>query len=360
MNILHVRSTIGFYGAEKVIFNLLPALQDKNLKVRLVSIEGSQSSSGILADKMRSSGIETLPVKCLSRYDSEVVNEIDVYIKNNNINIIHTHDYKSFFYLYFLSKRYRIPLVHHMHGTLGNSVSEKLYSIIEKTLCLFVSKVLVVSRSQLNKLFFYPHIEFIRNGIILPEKIRHYTNCLSKSLHVSIVARLTPEKQHLLAIQSIEKLIKENSKYNVILNIYGDGPLSSELVKYVDTQNLHNNVIFNGFVDNIEEVYLKTDVLLICSKTEGLPMCLLEAMSYGVPVISTRVGEVTDIVSKSNSGILVYNNVTDISDAILNYICDNNKLIIDSSNARKYVENNYTIDKQASSIIKIYKKILCK
>ena len=141
---------------------------------------------------------------------------------------------------------------------------------------------IVVTPSQHLKNFilnlgFKNKIEIINNGVFIPEENTNiFTN---DQINITIVSRLVSHK-------NIEKIIKAISDLNsplINLNIIGDGPELNQLQKISLESNNKDNIIFHGKLnrDEIDHIFLNSDIYIQASNYEGLPHSLLEAMSYG-------------------------------------------------------------------------------
>ena len=102
----------------------------------------------------------------------------------------------------------------------------------------------------------------------------------------------------------IKPVLKSNSDWKLKIVGKGDKGLSflSDLVK---KNELEDQIIFTGFLDNVSEIMQKSSIFILSSRFEGMPLVLLEAMSHGKPVISTRVGGIPEIVVNGKNGYLV-------------------------------------------------------
>ena len=144
-------------------------------------------------------------------------------------------------------------------------------------------------------------IEIINNGVFIPEENTNiFTN---DQINITIVSRLVSHK-------NIEKIIKAISDLNsplINLNIIGDGPELSQLQKISLESNNKDNIIFHGKLnrDDINHIFLKSDIYIQASNYEGLPHSLLEAMSYGIPVLCTPVGECKEILGNEDRGYIL-------------------------------------------------------
>ena len=144
-------------------------------------------------------------------------------------------------------------------------------------------------------------IEIINNGVFIPEENTNiFTN---DQINITIVSRLVSHK-------NIEKIIKAISDLNsplINLNIIGDGPELNQLQKISLESNNKDNIIFHGKLnrDEIDHIFLNSDIYIQASNYEGLPHSLLEAMSYGIPVLCTPVGECKEILGNEDRGYIL-------------------------------------------------------
>ena len=144
-------------------------------------------------------------------------------------------------------------------------------------------------------------IEIINNGVFIPEENTNiFTN---DQINITIVSRLVSHK-------NIKKIIRAISDLNdplIYLNIIGDGPELNQLQKISLESNNKDNIIFHGKLnrDEINHIFLKSDIYIQASNYEGLPHSLLEAMSYGIPVLCTPVGECKEILGNEDRGYIL-------------------------------------------------------
>ena len=165
---------------------------------------------------------------------------------------------------------------------------------------------IVITPSQHLKNFilnlgFKNKIEIINNGVFIPEENTNiFTN---DQINITIVSRLVSHK-------NIEKIIRAISDLNdplIYLNIIGDGPELNQLQKISLESNNKDNIIFHGKLnrDDINHIFLKSVIYIQASNYEGLPHSLLEAMSYGIPVLCTPVGECKEILGNEDRGYIL-------------------------------------------------------
>lgn len=180
-------------------------------------------------------------------------------------------------------------------------------------------------------------------------------NCLSnkfnkKQLNCFFVARFASNKGIHILIEAIRQLNLEGFEEVIYFNLAGTGPL------YETYKNKFNfeNVNYLGNVDDekLEELYLKNDLFVFPTLFEGMPTVILEAMSFGMPIISTNVGAVSELVNVNNGYLIEANDVFLLKNAILDF----KKLPLDkkkemSSNSYRIVNSNFTWEKVANKTI---------
>jgi len=180
------------------------------------------------------------------------------------------------------------------------SFQKKVRSISIKKSDIVVTPSLHL-KNFVQNLGFKNKIEIINNGVSIPEEsAKTFTN---DRINITIVSRLVSHK-------NIEKIINAISDLNnptINLNIIGDGPELSQLQKISSESNNKDNIIFHGKLsrDDINHIFLRSDIYIQASNYEGLPHSLLEAMSYGIPVLSTPVGECKEILGNEDRGYIL-------------------------------------------------------
>jgi glycosyltransferase involved in cell wall biosynthesis len=351
--ILHVRSTIGMYGAEKVVLNLLGAFSKLNVWAAVAVIEGMNPQAKKLSEELTKVNLPHTSLASSKRFDLNVIWKLRKQIKEDSITIVHTHDYKSLLLSRVATLSLNVNVIHHIHGSLGNTFSEKLYGVVERVCMYSVSKVITVSEEQRQQYASSPRIfrkiVKVNNGTRLPDSFGRPSS--DAPFTVVMVARFTPEKNHALAVDILESLINKKKKIRFVF--LGDGPCLEYIESKVNEKKLAPYVQFIGFTDRVPYWLESADLMLITSVTEGMPMCLLEAMAMGIPAVSTPVGEIPSLLQAANCGELGKTK-EDLTSAIIKIMDDSILHDKYSLNGRHYVEENLSVSRQATMLNKIY------
>tara|TARA_R110002049_G_scaffold3795_5_gene27636 strand:- start:113867 stop:114976 length:1110 start_codon:yes stop_codon:yes gene_type:complete len=179
-------------------------------------------------------------------------------------------------------------------------------------------------------------------------KERHYNG----TLRFVFIGSLVYGKRPLLAIKTVEALVKQGQK--VSLELYGDGVLRLELEQYVSDNQLETFVVLKGNQDKeiIKKTLQEAHFLMLFSKSEGWPKAVAEAMFFGTIPIATRVSCVPYMLDYGKRGILVASNL----EAILNEInthLKNQEALKRMSEAALNWSQNYTLDVFETAVSKL-------
>lgn len=150
-------------------------------------------------------------------------------------------------------------------------------------------------------------IDIVHCGIDL-ERFRFIERSMrqpAQKLRMLNVGRLVSQKAQDILIKALE-LVKFK-KIPFTLEIIGGGPMEEELRNLTNKLNIANEVIFHGIQteDFVRERLAAVDLFVLSSRSEGLPVVLMEAMAVGTPVIATKIFGIPELVNDGVSGLLV-------------------------------------------------------
>lgn len=203
----------------------------------------------------------------------------------------------------------------------------------------------------------YPEAKEVNLGIDI-EKFRPIIKADKQLVEFLFVGRIVPIKNIPFLIKGFIEASKENK--NIILNIVGEGYKEEvELVKNLAKK--YTNIKFLGKKNGSElvEQYQNSDVFILTSNYDNYPNVVFEAMACGLPVIGTRVGGIPNQVIDSETGYLVeLNNIEQLKNKILELASNKELREKMGQNGRERVEKEFSWDKSAEQLEKIYKGIV--
>ena len=287
---------------------------------------------GVLASRLSEIGIKTRNINHLKRdisitEDSASLFSLFKIIREEKPDILHLHSPKAAGFGSFLGRILGVQkIIYTVHGFAWNEdrsfLQKILIAFFTWLTMIFSTKIITLSKKEYGEACMLPFIDkekinTIYLGIDPPKFISQKSsrafveskysvsedNKVDKKIIVGTIAELHKNKGLTYAIEAMEKIVIEYP--NVILFIIGEGEQRKELEELINNKNLGKNVVLSGYVENAS-IYLKGfSVFLLPSIKEGLPYTLIEAGYTGLPVISTIVGGIPEIISDMKSGILI-------------------------------------------------------
>ena len=188
------------------------------------------------------------------------------------------------------------------------------------------------------------NVKVIHNGSTTPsEQSINYS--VHEPLRLVMVARFSPQKDQETLINAVTKLPKDSYK----LTFVGDGETLQTNKELVSKYGLNRNVKFAGFKDDISDELINNDVYILSTHYEGLPISIIEAMSYGLPILATNVGGNSEMLKNNINGFL-FTSKDELADK-LNYLINNPEAV------KKMGQKSYRIFSDEYSLSQCLTKI---
>ncbi len=364
LKILHLTLHLNIGGREKLIVGLNNRLNQLGYFSAIACLKHSGELSTQLLKKT-----EVKEFKKRDAVDLSIVWGLIKYIKFRKFDIIHCHNPGTLLYGYLAGKLSGNKIV---INTEHGFVTEKtlLGKLKDKLLYNLVDGITVVSKKLKKDLgnqykINSNKIKVVSNGIetsIVKEnkdRSRKRLGLYNKGYYyIGIVARLTKVKNHLMLLKAIKAINNEN--ITIRLLIVGSGEEKINLEEFVKKNTLSKNVIFMGDRNDIPTILNAIDLFVLSSKSEGLSMAILEAMSAGLPVIATDVGGNNELIKNEENGILVPSNDSDsMADAIRRVIRNKNLAKKFGTNGKEKFNLTFTIEIMTEKFLDLYLSQMC-
>lgn len=307
MKVLHLLNSNHFSGAENVVCQIIGLFKDdQNIKMIYCSPDGQ------IREALEERSIDFEPVECLS------VAEVRRIIRKCEPDVIHAHDMRAGFFAALACGS--IPLVSHIHNNAYESRRLSLKSIAYSYATKKAKHIFWVSESAINSYVFHKCVKKkssvlcnIIDAEALNEKMRLDIN--EYDYDVVYLGRLSYPKNPQRLINII-RLVKEKIP-NIKVAIIGNGELEEETKKLSQKYDLSDNVFFLGFQANPFKILHDSKIMIMTSRWEGVPMCALEGMALGVPIVGTPVDGLKNIITSGYNGFLESDD-----NALVQRICD--------------------------------------
>ncbi|MFJ8117922.1 glycosyltransferase family 4 protein [Bacillus mycoides] len=233
--------------------------------------------------------------------------------------------------------------------------------------------------SKLNKLSLSlsSKVICISNGIyeLLDDKIKRKAKIINESVEISSplvksyrtstvnilnIANIAPYKNQITLIKAIGLVVKKYK--DVKLYIIGeklDKKCLNELLDYIEKNNLRNYIEFTGFQSDINKFLSIGDIYVQPSLNEGLGRSIIEAQLFGMPVIGSDIPGIQSVIRNEFNGLLFNaEDEIELSNKIIELICDKDKRSLLGTNGRKFMEQNFNLEKNARQIEEYLQKVI--
>lgn len=221
--------------------------------------------------------------------------------------------------------------------------------------------VISISRAIYNKRLSGERLknnEIVYNGVVSDQVLPNNKAALNVSKRAlttfSIIGVISEEKNQLEALEAFKLLCKDKDDVRLLIVGQGYDNYVHQLKEMVKQKDLDDKVQFTGYTANIEDIYSKTDFLLMCSRNEALGRVTLEAMSHCIPVIGFDGEGTAEIISHKVNGLLYSKGYNELYYQMKMAMEDEALVQKMKMNAIDTVRENFTIEKYVSSIHKIY------
>ena len=295
MKVMHVLNSRIYSGAEKVVCQIIKSFR---------SVEGMEMVycspySDIVQQMLSEQNVTYLPMKTMSK------RELSRVIAEQKPDLIHAHDMRASFFSALCCGK--IPLVSHIHNNAydARGLSPKTIAYL---LAGFKAKhILWVSNSSFEGYAFHKLFagkSSVLYNIIDTEQIfaKKAADENTYDYDLIYVGRLTYQKDPQRLMRLCARL--KEKKPDLKVAIVGTGELLEEVQALCTELGIQENVRFLGFQSNPMKMVSDSKAMILTSRWEGTPMCALEAMALGTPIVSTPSDGMKDIVRDGVSGYL--------------------------------------------------------
>lgn len=320
INLLYVITKLELGGAQKQLLSLIGRLDKERFNIFLFTAQ-----DGLLVkDALNLNGLTLRRSRCLERpinplKDLLALIEIYRFIKKNNIDIVHTHSSKAGILGRYAARFAKVNfIIHTVHGWSFNDYQPNFIRYIfiglERLAAQFTHKLLVVSyydkqKGLANRIGQEDKYVIIRYGIDYAEffkrdrKIKEELGINNTDLVVAMISCFKPQKspQDFIKLAFLVNKIQPDVKFLLV----GDGILRKRTQELIDRFNLEKCVILTGWRRDVYRILSATDIFVLTSLWEGLPITVLEAVASSIPVVATHTGGIAEVIIDGKTGFLI-------------------------------------------------------
>jgi glycosyltransferase involved in cell wall biosynthesis len=310
--VCHLLHSLNVGGAE-----VLAARLGRDLCRQYRVVFGCLDDLGPLGEELRSEGFTVEILGRRSGLDWRCIGRLRAFLRREQASLIHAHQYTPFFYA--VASRFLAsgqPILFTEHGRHFPDYPRRKRMIFNRVLLRRRDRVIGVGEAVRQALIANEGIPAQRVGVIYNgidlkrftlgsderDELRQTLGLDPGTLTVIQVARLDYLKDHLTAVRTMGRVVRQVPDVRLLL--VGDGPERPAIQALVEELGLTEQVRFLGLRKDVERLLRAADLFLLTSISEGIPLTVIEAMALGLPVVSTRVGGVPEVVEDGRTGLL--------------------------------------------------------
>ncbi len=352
--IIHIIPTLGLGGAERLIVDLADRLDRERYELEVIALK-RLGYFGLDLKRLE------VPFSFLGqRHGLNIFSLIKLIrmIKDKQPDIVHTHLFGADFYGIIAARLAGVPVVvstehnlNYAEGILKRWLKKLVYKLADKVIAVSGAVSGYLEKQGIEK----AKIAVIHNGVKLERFLYDRQFKPGSSLQIGSVGRLSPQKGYLDLVRAIA--LMENR--GITCQIAGEGEQEEALKKEIARLNLQDRVKLVGPVKDVAAFMKRLDLFVLPSHWEGFGLVVVEAGLTQLPVISTDVDGIREIITDRITGLVVAPGHPEILAQQINYLSQHlEERIKLGLNLQKRVIGNFSIEKMVKSYEKLYKDLL--
>lgn len=364
--VLHLITRLPIGGAERMLLGVLRNLD----ATRFDSIVCCIQDRGELADEVESLGIPVHALGLMVRggFDRQVVPALRRLIREQKVELVHSHLYHANLYGRLATWREGIPIIASVHNTYTRRKWHR--HLINRLLARLTFRITAGSADV--------ERDILNHDRVAPEKMARLPNSIdldrvatslspaaakqqlgfgSADLVIATVGRMEEQKGHAFLLDAFARLrqMPELDGMPLRLLVVGDGRLKAATEQRAAELGIAEACRFPGSIKDLADVYRSVDVFVMPSLWEGLSLAMLEAMAAGLPMVATDVGGARDVLGDNVRGILVpAGDAAALAQAINGLLVDAERRSAMAGSGSRHVRENYGVAALSRQLAGLY------
>ena len=358
LRILHAIEPAPFGGAETVVTALAKGSAARGNAVAVAALR-QRVTGGDFVAALQAGGVSVSEIQCGRRRYLREVRDLERLIRDWRANVLHTHGYHADIVGYFAGRRAGVPVLSTAHGFTGGSLKNRFYEWLDIQALKRFDAVVCVSpliRKQLEAARADPErLHLIPNGHdgsqpMTREAARAELGLDPQARIVGWIGRLSHEKGPDRFVHIMGSL-RSNARGVMI----GDGPERVNVERDVAATDAPLTLV--GARPDAARLVTAFDVLAVTSRTEGLPMTVLNAMAAGVPVVATAVGALPEVLADGAGWLALPTDAEALAACVRSALQDPAEAERRAHRALERLRDTYSLDRWLDRIEALYDRL---
>ncbi len=368
LKILQLGSPTAIYGAERWILALIKHLDPQKITSIVGVIRDDPGQDAQLCREAEKLGFQTVEFKGYGKISFSAVKALRQYIRNHEIDILHTHFYKTDIAGLLAVQGTECKIVSTPHGWSTRADYKLMcYELLDRLSFFFMDAVVPLSADILSPLKKLPglrkKLHLITNGVDISEVKKttdvstEITNIKTRDQFViGYIGQLIPRKGLKILLHALQLLNIQNSSWCLFL--VGEGDQRTELEHLAAELGIAEQVHFMGFRPDRLNFLRGFDVFVLPSRLEGIPRCLMESMAAKIPIIASDIPGCNDLIIHNKTGLLFQlDNVELLAKQLREILNSPERLTTLKEAAYKTVTEKYSANRMAEEYSTLFENL---
>jgi glycosyltransferase involved in cell wall biosynthesis len=344
VKVLQLITGLDVGGAEKVVFDLSHSLKELGHEVYIIGISDKRRLLKLFLEKELN--VKILDIgKTLPSFITGYIKLLQ-FIKAKEIRVIHVHMFHALIMAFLV--KIMVPQVKIIYTSHNFNIGSKFRKMLVKITKNIRNVDIIFSQNMWND-------SYKKNAYIIPNGIDTSLYELNVNKNVKFtylsIGRIEPVKNHFLLVDAAVYL----QRYlDFEIHIVGDGYLKNDLISYIKENKVDSKIKLLGYRSDINLICNQSHIFVLPSLWEGLPISLLEAAASGLPVVTTSVGSIPQVVDENSGYFATVNNFAEkMKEVYDNYT----EAVVKGKLLRHVVKEKYGLQLMVDEHLKIYNSL---
>jgi len=372
IRVMHFRRTAQVVGGpETLIISVAKYIDRAAFDVTAIDFGPTPDARTPFLNEIDRHGIATAAIPASHKFDFRPIKYLAGLLEQRRIDVLHTHDHRSNFIGYLATRRRPTPIVTTFHQPLRRYWWLRHIEILDDHLVRRFDRVLPVAEAVRDEILakrpdLADRVLTVLNGVDLDlfktqpdtrQRIRTELGIPPDAFLCATIGRVMEDKGLNYLVDAQQRVSRRRD--DVYQLIVGIGPQMESLQARVRRLGLADRIRFTGHRRDIPEILDASDLLVVCSLSEGLSVAILEAMAAGRAVVATRVGGTPEIVIHDETGLIIEPRDRDaLADAILYMAGNPAKRSAMAQRARELAFEKWSVERMVRRFEDVYRDLI--
>lgn len=365
LKIMHLISSISVGGAQRVLLDLAEKTNRERFEIHVCTFGTTKDRSFL--DDFNKLGLPFFQISTSRFYDFKNLTSVLEYIRKHNINIIHTHLTEADIIGRLAGLLTRTPVITTIHNEPRRFKDLRVdQRVLNYLSAKYLATHLVAVSGFLREHFIAEwkvakeNISTIYNGVdvslYLEAPIKRRREANVPNLTITNVGRLSKQKGQHILLEAARKVV--NQFPNTQFLFVGQGELEQDLRILTQNLGLEENVVFMGVRRDVADILARSDIFVLSSLWEGLPISAIEAMASACATILTNVGGNCELIEHGKNGMIVPTGDSNaLAEAMITLVGQNDLRLSLGRAARTQVVEKFGLALMVRQYEELYKKV---